>query len=157
MTLNGSRRTFQPRNLHKSALASHLRGDKLSHGLAHEMVVGTHEGGVFVAVGSSVEEYDGYAAVVCAVDDRGESLGRVGRNNQKIHLFIDEMAYLLYLLLVVVLGGEELQRHVVADISPDDKFAIEFVTPYILGALRYANFPFLLLPGASSEQNGGDE
>ena len=67
------------------------------------------------------------------------------------------MAYLLNLPLVVVLGREELQRHIVAHISPDDQFAVEFVAPYILGALRHANPPLLLFLGASDEQNGGDE
>ena len=69
MSLDGCRRTFQTSYLHECALASHLRGNKLSHGLAHEIVVGTHEGSVFIAVGSAVEEYDGDAAVVCTVDD----------------------------------------------------------------------------------------
>ena len=69
MAVDGCRRTFQTGNLHERALASHLRGYELSHGLAHEIVVGTHEGGVFIAVGSAVEEYDGDAAVVCTVDD----------------------------------------------------------------------------------------
>ena len=67
------------------------------------------------------------------------------------------MANLLYLPLVVVLGGKKLQRHLVAHIAADYKFAVELVAPYILGALRHANPPLLLLLGTSDKQNGYDE
>ena len=76
MTLYGGRRTNKTRDFGHHSPALHLLGNKLAHGLAHLVVVGTHKSGVFFAVGAAVEQYHRDALVVGLVDDLiVESLG----------------------------------------------------------------------------------
>ena len=135
VALNGGRRPLQSCNLHQGPLPLHLFGDEVSHGVPDFVVVGSHVGSVFVAVGLPVEEDDGDAPVVGLIDDGGEGGGLVGSHDEQVHLFFDEMAHLFYLPLVVVFSREELQVHVVVGIAADGQLAVLLVAPDVLAAL----------------------
>ena len=144
MALDGWRRPFQTCNLHQCALAVHVVGYELAHGVAYGIVVGAHVGGIFVAVGAAVEEYHGYAAVVCLVDYGCEAGCRIRGYDEQIHPLVDEMVYLFYLAPVAVVCREKLKFHGVVHISSRHKLAVLLVAPYILAALRHAYAPLLV-------------
>ena len=106
-----------------------------SHGLAYAVVVSTHVGGIFVAMGPAVEEDDRNAAIVGPVDGFGEGARRIGSHNEEVHLFVYEVLYLLYLTLVVIVCRLKLQADIVEDVAAYLQFTVLLVPPDVLAAL----------------------
>ena len=157
MTLYGGRRTNKTRDFGHHSPALHLLGNKLAHGLAHLVVVGTHKSGVFFAVGAAVEQYHRDALVVGFVDDLRQCGGLVGSHNKDIHALVDEIVDVLGLQFVIIVGRAYLQVDIVVGIVADGQFAILLMTPYILTALRYTHLISLVVRGASCKQQGEEQ
>ena len=84
VAVDGGRRAFQSHNLHHLALAVEPCGNVFSHQAPHLVVVGSHEGGVFLRVGLALEHDDGDAQVVGTVDGGGDGSHLIGRHDEQV-------------------------------------------------------------------------
>ena len=82
MTVDGRRGAFESRDFEHVALSAQLIGDVFAHGMAHGVIVGTHEGGVVRTVGLAVEKYHLDAFLEGAVDGWRNGRNLVGRHDE---------------------------------------------------------------------------
>ena len=153
MTLDGGRRAPEAHDLEHAATAAQLRCDVLAHLAAHLLVVGTDVGGELLRVGLAVEDDDGYALVVGAVDGRRQARGLVGSHDEQVDARLHEAVYLSYLPLVAVIGRGEAQLYAVVEIGAHAQFVVELVAPDVLRALRHADDIARPLLGACSQKH----
>ena len=153
MTIDGGRGAFESRDFEHIALSAQLIGDVFAHGVPHSIVVGTHESSVVRTVGLAVEKYHLDAFLEGAVDGWRNGRNLVGRHDEQIDSHADEAVDLGDLPLVVVVGRNDAQRHVVVAVVGGFNLGDEFVAPDVATALRHTDEIFLIVPRARHQQH----
>ena len=138
MSLNSWRGSFQAHDFKHTTLATKLGGDVLTHQSPHLEVVGTNIGRKLLRVGLTVEHNDGNTLVIHLIDSRRDGCFLIRRHYQQVNPLFDEVLYLLYLLLVTVIGRGKPKLHAIMEIGTHPQFVVKLVPPNVLRALRNA-------------------
>ena len=115
-----------------------LSGHKVAHLPAYFLVVRPDEGRV-CTVCAAVEKDNGNAFLHGFVDNGRDGVRLIGRNDQQVYAFFDELFYLSDLQRVVVIGRSKLQRYLIFRESGRLELLVQLVAPYIFRALRHAD------------------
>ena len=99
------------------------------------VVVCPDESRVLLRVGLAVEQDDRDSPVISLVDDGRDGMYLVGGDDKQVDPILDELADLLRLQPVVVIGRGELQSNVVVLVGTHDQLAVELVTPDVFRTL----------------------
>ena len=135
----GCRRgAFQSHDFDNGAAMACLSGHKVAHLPAYFHVVRPDEGRV-CTVCAAVEKDNGNAFLHGFVDNGRDGVYLIGRNDQQVYAFFDELFYLSDLQRVVVIGRSKLQRHLIFGESGRLELLVQLVAPYIFRALRHAD------------------
>ena len=139
MPLHGRGRAGQTRYLHHRPLPVQAVGDVVADGIADAVIVGTDIGGIFVGKNLAVHHNDGDAAVVGFFHDGSDGFRLVGRDDQQVHPFVQEAAYVAHLLLTVVLGRADNDLQVAVELRLAPHLGVLLMAPLVVAALGHAD------------------
>ena len=139
MPLYGGRRSSQSFDFNNAPFAFQTRSHVVAHHAPDAIVVGAHVGRVVVCVGFPIKQHHGDTFFTRFVDHRTNGTHLIGRYDEQIHAFVDEMIDLSNLRFVIVAGRCHMQVDVSIITRTDAQLGVEFFTPSIVRALGNAH------------------
>ena len=134
--------------LYHIATALHLSCHIPTHGVAHLVIVAAYKCREAIALYLPIECYNWYSSFHHLLHHRSDFIARYRCHYYHIHSVVGKLKQLALLQVDIIIGVSKPKLHIIIKISGCLQFGIEFLSPWVLTALRHAYHIFIFFAAA---------